>query len=197
MEILVNSVLNSSATLFSQGIYQTLFNREATGPEVVRSGRVCSIVLAIATMAIAPLIETSGSLYNYLQRVNSIFLGPLLAVILLGFLTRRVSPLAAKTGLLVGPVIFYLLVFSFGDTVQAGLKGAFGLVEDVHFLHLLGLVFVLTVVMMTAISRFKPAERVYEAVATGEVDMTPWRLRNEVAAVICVMTLGFYVFLAQ
>ena len=192
-----NSVLNSSATLFSQGIYQTLINREASGPEIVLSGRLCSIALAIATMAIAPLIDTSGSLYNYLQRVNSIFLGPLLAVILLGFVTRRVSALAAKTGLLVGPAIFYLLVFSFGDQVQAGLTGAFGLIEDVHFLHLLGLVFVLTAAMMTAISWFKPAREVYKARETGDVDMTPWPRRNEVAAAICALTLGFYVFLAQ
>ena len=148
-------------------------------------------------MGITPLIDTSGSLYNYLQRVNSIFLGPLPAVILLGFLTRRVSAVAAKAGLLIGPVIFYLLVFTFGDEVQAGLMGTFGLIEDVHFLHLLGLVFVLTAVMMTAISRLKPAPEVYEARETGDVDMAPWPRRHEVAVAICVITVGFYVFLAQ
>ena len=113
-----NSVLNSSATLFSQGIYQALFNKEATGRQMVASGRVCSVVLAIVTMIMAPLIDASGSLYNYLQMVNSIFNGPLLAVILLGFLTRYVSAAAARVGLIAGPIAFYLLVFSFGDAVQ-------------------------------------------------------------------------------
>ena len=192
-----NSVLNSSATLFSQGIYQTLIHPAASGPEIVRSGRICSIVLAAATMAIAPWIDTSGSLYNYLQRVNSIFLGPLLVVILLGFLTQRASALAAKSALLIGPLIFYMLVFAFGQETQAGLKAAFGLVEDVHFLHLLGLVFVLTAALMAAISRYKPAGAVYRAVDAGQVDMTPWRRRKEAAAAICVVTLGCYVFLAQ
>lgn len=192
-----NSVLNSSATLFSQGIYHTIFNKEATGRQLVASGRICSIVLAIVTMGIAPLIDTSGSLYNYLQRVNAIFLGPLLAVILLGFLTKRVSAIAAKVGLIVGPIIFYLLVFSFGDEVQDLLKGLLGLTNDVHFLHLLGAVFVLTVLLMMGISRFNPADRLYEPTHTGEVDITPWKYAKEASVVICAITVGCYVLLAR
>ena len=192
-----NSVLNSSATLFSQGIYHTIFNKEATGRQLVASGRICSIVLAIVTMGIAPLIDTSGSLYNYLQRVNAIFLGPLLAVILLGFLTKRVSAIAAKVGLIVGPIIFYLLVFSFGDEVQDLLKGLLGLTNDVHFLHLLGVVFVLTVLLMMGISRFNPADRLYEPTHTGEVDITPWKYAKEASVVICAITVGCYVLLAR
>ena len=192
-----NSVLNSSATLFSQGIYQAIFNKEATGPQMVVSGRICSVVLAVVTMAITPLIDTTGSLYNYLQRVNAIFLGPLLAVILLGFLTKHASAIAAKVGLIVGPVVFYLLVFSFGDEVQTVLKGLFGLTEDVHFLHLLGLVFVLTVVLILVISRFHPADRVYQPRHTGQVDITPWKYAKEASVVICAITLGCYWLLAQ
>ena len=192
-----NSVLNSSATLFSQGIYQALFNKEATGRQMVASGRVCSIVLAIVTMIMAPLIDASGSLYNYLQMVNSIFNGPLLAVILLGFLTRYVSAAAARIGLIAGPIAFYLLVFSFGDAVQGLLRNMFGLSHDVHFLHLLGLVFVLTIGLMVLISRFKPAENIYVPTHTGEVDITPWKYTKEASIVICGITAGFYILLAQ
>ena len=192
-----NSVLNSSATLFSQGIYQALFNKEATGPQMVASGRVCSIVLAIVTMIIAPLIDATGSLYNYLQMVNSIFTGPLLAVILLGFLTRYVSAAAAKVGLIVGPIVFYLLVFLFGDAVQGFLKNLFSLTYDVHFLHLLGLVFAFTVALMLVISRFKPAEHVYQPTHTGEVDITPWSYTKEASIAICTITAAFYILLAR
>ncbi len=192
-----NSVLNSSATLFSQGIYQALFNKQADGPQMVFSGRACSVVLAVVTMLIAPLIDTSGSLYNYLQMVNSIFSGPLLAVILLGFLTKHVSAFAAKSGLIIGPVVFYLLVFTFADQVQALLRDLFGLSEEVHFLHLLGLVFAFTVVLLIALSHYKPAERVYQPVAAGLVDLTPWKHAKQVGVLVCAISLGFYVFLAQ
>ena len=50
-----NSVLNSSATLFSQGIHYTLINKNATGRQLVFSGRVVSIVLALAAMISASL----------------------------------------------------------------------------------------------------------------------------------------------
>lgn len=192
-----NSVLNSSATLFSQGIYKTLINQNATERQMVVSGRTCSIILAIAAMIVAPLIDTTGSLYNYIQKVNATFFGPMLAVILLGFLTRRVSALAAKIGLLVGPVIFYLLVFSFGDQVQAFLKGVFGLADDIHFLHFLALIFLLTVILMMVVSYFKPAEKIYRQRGTNQVELTPWKHARKLGLIVTVITVAFYVLLAQ
>jgi SSS family solute:Na+ symporter len=192
-----NSVLNSSATLFSQGIYQPLFRKNATGQQMVWSGRVCSIVLAVAAMLMAPLIDTSGSLYNYLQRINATFFGPMLAIILLGFLTRRVSALAAKVSLIVGPLVFYLLVFAFEASVQATLKSTFGLVDDLHFLHFLALVFVLTLVVALGISYIRPAGRVYEQTYTRDVDITPWRYAKPVGLAVIAVTVIFYVALAQ
>lgn len=192
-----NSVLNSSATLFSQGIYNTLFNRNPTGRQMVVSGRLCSIVLAVAAMFMAPLIDTSGSLYNYLQKINATFFGPMLAVILLGFLTTRVSALAAKVGLVLGPVVFYLLVFSFGDTVQISLKSTFNLVDDIHFLHFLGLVFLLTVAMMVLISYFKPGAVRNEPDAIQTVNLRPWKYAKVTGSVIVLATLACYLLLAQ
>ncbi len=192
-----NSVLNSSATLFSQGIYHTLINPSATGPQMVWWGRMCSIVLGVAAMLVAPLLDTTGSLYNYLQKVNATFFGPMLAVIVLGFLTKRISPLAAKVGLIVGPVLFYLLVFSLGDQVQATLKSAFGLQDEVHFLHFLALVFLITIVLMAVISHFRPAKTTYEQIYTQAVEITPWKHAKAVGAAIAIATVSFYVLLAQ
>lgn len=192
-----NSVLNSSATLFSQGIYRTLFNKAATGRKLVNSGRACSVVLAIAAMVVAPFIDTSGSLYIYLQKINATFFGPMLAVILLGFLTKHVSAFAAKISLIVGPVLFYLLVFSFGDSVQAFLMSVFGLAEEVHFLHFLGFVFLLTVGAMLLISHFVPSGKAYEQTYTRDVDITPWKYAKPAGLAISAATILCYVLLAQ
>lgn len=192
-----NSVLNSSATLFSQGIYQTLINKKATERQLVISGRACSIVLAVAAMLSAPLIDSGGSLYNYLQRINAIFFGPMLAVILLGFFTKHVSALAAKVSLVLGPLVFWLLVFAFEDPVQDLLRGTFGLSENLHFLHFLAIVFVLSLVTALIISRFRPAEKVYEQVYSHNVDITPWRHAKPVAFTLSVATVLVYVLLAQ
>ncbi|MBL4588631.1 MAG: solute:sodium symporter family transporter [Alphaproteobacteria bacterium] len=192
-----NSVLNSSATLFCEGIYKVFFNREATGKQLVKAGRITSIILALAAMTTAPLIDTSGSLYNFLQKINATFFGPMLAVILLGMLTKNVSAFAAKAGLIVGPIIFYMLVFGYEDSVQAFLQNIFGTTEEIHFLHLLAFVFILTVVGMLVISYFKPAETVYVEKATHQVNITPWKYAKVTGLIISIITVSFYILLAQ
>ena len=192
-----NSVLNSSAALFSQGIYQGIFNKQATGKQIVLSGRVVSIILALAAMIAAPMIDTEGSLYNYLQKINATFFGPMLAVIILGFVSKRASATAAKIGLIAGPILFYLLVFVFGESVQELLKGLFGVVDDIHFLHLLAFVFVLTVLVMLAVSWIRPADKIYVQTQTQDVDVTPWKYAKHTGAVISGITVLFYILLAQ
>ncbi|WP_308910333.1 solute:sodium symporter family transporter [Pseudokordiimonas caeni] len=194
-----NSVLNSSATLFSHGIYKTLIRSGASERDLVKAGKLCSVVLALAAMAMAPLIDTSGSLFNYLQKINATFFGPMLAVILLGLLTRTVTARAARTGLIVGPVLFYLLVFAFGAETQAAARALFGVTEDLHFLHFLGLVFVIVTLLMAAVSRLIPgaAPVVAATQAPAPVDMTPWRHLKLASIVIITITLVFYIALAQ
>jgi len=195
-----NSVLNSSATLFSHGIYKTMINRQAGQHDLVKAGKRCSIILALAAMAMAPLIDTSGSLFNYLQKINATFFGPMLAVILLGFLTRTVTARAARTGLVIGPALFYLLVFAFGPETQAAARALFGIEEDLHFLHFLGLVFVLVTLLMLAVTRFMPGSAAPAAPATplpAPVDMSPWRHLKLASLVIITITMGFYIALAQ
>jgi SSS family solute:Na+ symporter len=164
---------------------------------MVLSGRICSIVLALAAMAMAPLIDTSGSLYNYLQKINAAFFGPMLAVILLGFLTKRVSPIAAKIGLIIGPVFFYLLVFSFGEHVQSLLRSLLFLEEEVHFLHFLAFVFLFVAGLMLVVSWFRPAQKIYQQSYTQDVDITPWRHAKTVSLILSAATISCYVLLAQ
>ena len=192
-----NSVLNSSATLFCRDIYAAVLRPSASPRELVKAGRACSVVLAIAAMSIAPLIDTSGSLYNYLQRINATFFGPMLAVLLLGMLDKRVSAFSARAGLVGGPVLFFLLVFSFDEPVQAFLQGLFGTADEVHFLHFLGLVFVVVVAFMLLVSRFRPERSQYVEPETPPVDMTPWRHAKALGAFVCVCTVVCYVLLAQ
>jgi len=94
-----NSVLNSSATLFCRDIYGAIIRPDASQRQFVVAGRTCSVVLAIGAMLIAPMLDTSGSLYNYLQRINATVFGPMLAVILLGMLYPKVSAFSAKASL--------------------------------------------------------------------------------------------------
>ena len=192
-----NSVLNSSATLFCQDIYKALIRREVGQRELVFAGRSCSIVLALLAMTIAPLIDTTGSLYNYLQKINAAFFGPMLAVILLGLLTTRIPAWSAKVGLIAGPLMFYMMVFPYKDAVQELLKNLFSLADEVHFLHFLALVFVIVVGFMLVIGKFLPASISRPELDQSRVEMVPWKHAKMAGIIICICTIGFYVALAQ
>ena len=192
-----NSVLNSSATLFCRDIYGAVMRPDASPREFVYAGRACSILLALASMFVAPMIDSSGSLYNYLQRLNATFFGPMLAVILLGMLSSRVSSFAAKAGLVGGPILYFLLAFTFDDPVQSFLRGLLGTSDDVHFLHFLAIVFVLVVAFMLVASKLRPARRRFAEPGEAPVDMTPWRHAKRMGAFVCICTIACYVLLAQ
>ena len=192
-----NSVLNSAATLFNQGVYLPLFKAHASGRQQVAVGRICSTVLAVAAILIAPFIDTSGSLFIYLQQINATFFGPMLAVILAGLLTSKASAAAAKTGLIAGPVLFYIINFVFNDEVQSIAARFFGSDGDIHFLHFLALVFMITAAVMAAVSRLWPDPAKDWTMPTAPVDLTPWKLAPAMSVFIVVMTFGVYIALAQ
>lgn len=195
-----NSVLNSAATLYSEGVYKAAINPKSSGRNQVRIGRLCSSLLAVAAMLVAPTIDTGGSLYIYLQQINATFFGPILAVIFCGLLTKRISALAAKSGLIIGPIAFYLLNFSLGSEFQDLMSRLFELSEPLHFLHILAVVFVLTLAMMALISYTDKAaapNNVNGGGAAPAVDMTPWRYTRIAGILISAATIGIYVALAQ
>ena len=192
-----NSVLNSAATLFNHGVYLPLFKAHASGRQQVAVGRICSTVLAVAAILIAPFIDTSGSLFIYLQQINATFFGPMLAVILAGLLTSRASAAAAKTGLIAGPVLFYIINFVFNDEVQSIAARFFGSDGDIHFLHFLALVFVITAAVMAVVSRLWPDPARDWTMPAAPVDLTPWKLAPAMSVFIVVMTFGVYLALAQ
>jgi len=150
-------------------------------------------------MLVAPTIDTSGSLYIYLQQINAMFFGSMLAVILCGLMTKLVNARAAKISLLVGPALFYLLNFVFDDAYQAFMMKLFGLSEPLHFLHTLAVVFVVTLVMLFAISggRRDAAPAAAKTSAYTEVNLVPWRYARLVGTLISLATIACYVALAQ
>ena len=194
-----NSVLNSTATLIGWGIADRALGGASSDSRKVWIGKAASVVLALFAMTSAPLINTEGSLYNYLQQINATFFGPMLAVILIGLFTKKVNAIAAKIALVAGPAIFYLLVFAFDGGVQKKIASVLGQSDGIHFLHFLAVVFVLTVVLMLAVGRVTKKKHyvVEQPGKNAAVDLTPWKLARPTGAIIVVATVVIYVVLAR
>ncbi len=102
----VNSVLNSTATVFTLDIYKRLLNPSAGEKHLVRIGMVSSVVILAISIVIAGFINRlGGSLFVYIQSLYAFFAPPFGAVFLLGVLWRRINGLGALTAVSMGFVL--------------------------------------------------------------------------------------------
>ena len=205
-----NSVLNSSVTLFGIDVYKEHINKNADEKTIVKYGKTFGVILAIASMFIAPLIANAGSLFDYLQEINGIYSIPILTIIVVGYLTKRVPAIAAKIGLVSGCLLYIISQFFMKDyfinkaleTAKAtGVtdEAALTLVEVQaypHFLDVMAILFILNVVIMLIIGKIKPREEPFVQQYTKQVDITPWKYINHASIAICVIVIGVYVYFA-
>ncbi|RZS99111.1 solute:sodium symporter family transporter [Aquimarina brevivitae] len=203
-----NSVLNSSVTLFGIDIYKEHINKTADERTVVKYGKLFGIILAIASMFLAPLLANTESIFNYLQQVNGIYSIPILTIIVVGYLTKYVPAIAAKIGLISGSVLYCISEFIVRPhlTNSALEKAADNGIVDVaelalvkanaypHFLHVMAILFLFNVLIMLFIGKIKPRETPYVQEYTKEVDIKPWKYVNIVGILICIIVIGVYIY---
>ncbi len=181
-----NSALNSSVTLFGIDIYKQFFNKDAAEKKVVTVGKRFGIFIAIFSMTIAPFLYfASDGLFGYLQTVNGCYSIPILSIIVVGFLTKRVPAIAAKIGIVFGFITYVLYVL---------LENAFEVEGLPHFLHVQAITFVLSVALMLFIGKLKPRKEDYVQKYTKEVEVTPWKHTKAVGAVICLIVISTYLY---
>ncbi len=180
-----NSALNSCVTLFGIDIYKQYINQEAPESQVVSVGKRFGIVLALFSMIIAPfLYYASDGLFGYLQQVNGAYSIPILSVIVVGFLSKRVPAVAAKVGIIFAFVVYVAYIF-----MQRGL----GVEWLPHMLHMQAITFVLTIILMLIVGTAKPRETDYVQEYTNEVDITAWKYVKPVGLVITLIVISSYI----
>lgn len=203
-----NSVLNSSVTLFGLDIYKQHINKNADEKTIVKYGKMFGIILAVAAMFIAPLIANAGSLFDYLQEVNGIYSIPILTIIVVGYLTKRVPAIAAKIAIISGSVLYILSQFfmqpyfvntALENASESGItdKVALALIESQaypHFLDIMAILFLLNVSIMLLIGKFHPRKEAYIQEYTQQVDITPWKYMKQAGIAICVIVIGVYIY---
>ncbi len=203
-----NSALNSSVTLFGVDIYKEYFNKEATEKQVVKAGKMFGIVLAILAMFIAPLIDNApDGLFGYLQEVNGCYSIPILTIIVVGYLTKKVPAIAAKIALASGVIFYSISQFILKPNLaesaleKAKAAGITGDQLDVvqaeaypHFLHVMAILFVLNVIIMLIIGKIKPRTEDYQLTYTNQVDISPWKYVKQVGILVCVIVIMIYIY---
>lgn len=107
----VNSVLNSTATVFTMDVYKRWLRPTATDSHLVVTGIASSTVVLMIAIGLGGFIDRlGGSLFEYIQSLYAFFAPPFAAVFLLGILWKRINATGAMATVVVG--------FAFGIGVK-------------------------------------------------------------------------------
>lgn len=184
-----NSALNSTATLFSLGVYKHLIRHdEVDEKKVINNGKLVGTIVAIFAMVVAPLLAGQESLFGYLQKMNGLYFIPIFSVVLAGFLFKRGGALAANISLVGGCLILILGYFVPPFT---------GIASKVHDFHFLGIVFAILMLFQFIMSKLQPLPENWEHHHSGEVDLTPWRWAKPVGFALVAFVVILYLSLAD
>ncbi|HRP30262.1 MAG TPA: solute:sodium symporter family transporter [Agriterribacter sp.] len=175
--------LNSSVTLFVLNIYNPIKAKRKEAIEKngdLAVARKAQVFFAFIAILIAPFIFfASGGFYNYLQKLSGLFSIPILTIMVVGLLTKRVPALAAKVGL-----VFFMVCYGCSQFVFP---------TRLHFLHVLALLFVVTVLLMLVIGRRKPMPVPFELKMNNIVNINPWKYNRIVALLLVLASVLLFI----
>lgn len=176
-----NSLLNSAATLFSLDVYAPARGGKASDKELVRVAKIASVVIAIFSFVVAPLLDFAAEgLWQVIRIFTGFYNIPTVVIVIVGLFTARVPALGAKIVIIFHVIAYALLRFVFDDQVT------------IHFLHQYAILFVIEVAIMLICGALRPREIAWQAPQNHAVDMTPWPYAKPLALTLFSCVIAVY-----
>lgn len=171
-------LLNSQTTLIAVNIVAPK-KGNMDDRQLVSFSKKCGIVIAIVAAVIAPILYfTPSGIFSYLQMINGFTNIPILLMLGVGYLNKRVPAFAAKAGAVIH-IVGYLLSFI--------------LYPEMNYLHRIGINFLIALAFMLIMGLVKPKEDVFELKNKHVVQMVPWKYRYEFSAFLVAMIVAAYI----
>lgn len=158
---------NSISTIFTLDIYKNFIKKDASEKSLVWTGRLVVIVSMVLAIIIAPFlgIDKKGG-FEFIQEYTGFVSPGIFAMFIMGFFWKRTTVSAALFAIIGGFMLSVIFKFLPGwmdlsfmqGTGFAVVNPASGVVE-IPFLDRMGLVFVICVVVMVALSLMTPAHK--------------------------------------
>ena len=148
------SVYNACSTLFTMDIYIKL-KPQASNKELVKVGRIATGAVVILGMIWIPLMgRISGTLYQYLQSVQSYLAPPIAAVFLLGVFFKRLNAKGAYAAMVIGFIIGVVKLTL--ELMKGNLSGVLYDFATINFLYFCIYLFLFSIVVMVVVSLLTP-----------------------------------------
>jgi SSS family solute:Na+ symporter len=201
-------VFNACSTLFTVDLYQK-WKPQASQHQLVRTGRIATVVVVLVALAWIPVIKGAQGLYAYLQAVQGYLAPPIFVVFFLGVFFKRMNGQGALWAMIVG---FALGLFRMAvDTpvtlgVMSGYpRGSFlWIVNNIYFQYFSVLITIVSAVVMVTVS-YATREPNYAAIQSLTFETTTeedrrrtrasWSAADVAAsAVVLLCILGAYLY---
>jgi SSS family solute:Na+ symporter len=149
-------VFNACATLFTIDLYAK-FRPEASERQLVRVGRIATVVMVLIGMAWIPIIQGHHGLYDYLQSVQGYVAPPIFVVFFLGVFWKRMNAAGCLATLLVGFAIgLFRLAVDTPPKLYDGFSYPEGsllwIVHQIQFQYFSLLIFIASLATMVVVS---------------------------------------------
>ena len=105
----IDSGVNSTSLMITRDIRHVLMKNHNPLNDL-KVGRYLTLLLLLSSMCIAPFIGDLGGIFTFLQTILSLFQGPMLALLLLGAMTQRATPMAGLWTLVSGVLVSAILL---------------------------------------------------------------------------------------
>ncbi len=180
-----NSVLNSASTLFALNVYRPAFGKNSSDEQLIKVGKVFALIVALISMIGAPFIlNAPAGLFDYLQTINGFFNVPIFTIIFMGYITKKVPPIAAKIA-----IIFFVSVYAM---TQLGVWNT-----GLHYLHISAILFVISCAIMLIIGKIAPVKEAYVMPINNAVSLTPWKHRYTFSGFVVFVMIGMYIVFSK
>ena len=150
-------VFNACSTLFTVDIYQKL-RPKATQSQLVKMGRIATVVMVLIAMAWIPVVKGAHGLYEYLQSIQGYLAPPIFVVFFFGVFWKRLNAKGCLWAMVIGFVVglFRMLV----DTPVTMSNGTFKytegsflwIINNINFQYFSILITIISAVVMVVVS---------------------------------------------
>ena len=101
-----NAGINSASTVFTMDLYSKYFNKNADSKKQLKVGRIAAVVIVLFACLWTPVIDKFSGVFAYIQEIWGFISPGIVAVFVVGMISKRVPRGIAKWAIILGVVLY-------------------------------------------------------------------------------------------
>ena len=183
------SLLNSSSTIAAIDVYKRLIHPDASDKQIVRLGRVLTLVFVVIGCLSAPLL--SDQVFQFIQKFQGFIWPGVVAAFLGGFILPRAPGAAGVAALVLGPVLYAIFQILNKDGMFANVLDE--RVLDMHYLTQVLAAFGIIFAVMVVITLISPLSEPKKLPVRENMDLKTEPVVKIAGALVIAGVVAFFI----